>query len=169
VVLARYNDTGLAVTTRTDAAGNVSTTRSLLLHDVDPSQIAGLYQLTGSQPPSDPGHDLRLDFTEPQLRRLQQYALDSLADRIEQSQGKRPTNAQIQQSLRDNHGVIKFDGVEYGFTGLDEMLAEAQTPNDMLIALYHGGAAASSTLENLERLIFDHTHHLPATIVNPSC
>ena len=94
---------------------------------------------TGQTPPSDIGGDLRLDFTEPQLEQLRQLALSSLADKVEMN-GKRPTNQEIEQSLRDNHGIVKFDGVEYAFGGVESVLGAADNPDDALIALYHGGA-----------------------------
>jgi len=61
----------------------------------------------------------------------------------------RPSNEEIAQSLRENHGIIVYKGVRYGFTGIDVFLGMAETPEDALIALYHGGATASAVAENL--------------------
>jgi hypothetical protein len=138
VVSARYDDTGVAKTTTTDGHGHVTgTTRSLLLHDVDPSLIAGLYNVVGQTPPADPGHDLRLDFTEAQLRQLQQYA----------------------RNVADGpHGHLV------------DMLLEAKTPDDMLVALYHGGIDADHVLAELDGLMSpQHAKALPGTPVRPSC
>ena len=94
---ARYGDVGIAVTTKKDADGNVvgTPTRSLLLEGVDDSYVKGIYELTGKTPPSDPGRDLRLDFTEAQLEQLRQPALSRWPDQIELNRDGRPTNEEI--------------------------------------------------------------------------
>jgi hypothetical protein len=169
VATARYGDVGIAVTSSKDADGDPvgSATRSLLLHDVDSSMVEGLYQLTGQKPPSSIGGDLRLDFTEPQLERLRQIALTKLADKVAMN-GKRPSNAEIEQSLRDNHGIVKFDGVEYSFGGVESLLGEADNPDDALIALYHGGLSSGAVLDSLTHLMIEKAGELP--IINPpSC
>jgi hypothetical protein len=169
VATARYGDVGIAVTSKKDAGGNPvgTATRSLLLHDVDSSMVEGLYGLTGQKPPSDIGDDLRLDFTEPQLEQLRQVALTTLADKVAMN-GTRPTNEEIEQSLRENHGIVKFDGAEYAFGGVESLLGEADNPDDALIALYHGGLSSGAVMDSLIRLLAQHPGELP--IINtPSC
>ena len=58
--------------------------------------------------PTDAGGNLRLDFTEAQLEQLRQTALSRIADQIELNRDGRPTNDEIAQSLRDNHGVVEY-------------------------------------------------------------
>jgi hypothetical protein len=167
---ARYGDVGVAVTTRKDADGHVvgTPTRSLLLEGVDESLVKGLYQVTGKTPPSNPGGNIRLDFTEGQLEQLRQAALSRLADKIEMNRDGRPTNEEIARSLQENHGVVEYKGVSYGFTGLDIFLGMAQTPEDALIALYHGGMSSGAVAENLELLMLD--GKLKLDVINhPSC
>jgi Flp pilus assembly pilin Flp len=167
---ARYGNVGVAVTTKKDAGGDVvgTPTRSLLLEDVDPSLVGALYTATGKTPPQDPGRNVRLDFTEGQLEQLRQAALSRLADKIELNRDGRPSNAEIARSLQENHGVIEYKGVQYGFTGLDVFLGMAETPEDALIALYHGGMSSGAVAENLAGLMLDGDLHLD-TINQPQC
>ena len=68
-----------------DANGNpVGTPRySLMLHDVDRRTWPLLYDRMGQKPPSgDPPEDLRIDFTEAELRELQDLALNRIGERI---------------------------------------------------------------------------------------
>ena len=166
---ARYGDVGVAVARKEDASGDQvgEPTRSLLLHDVDSSLIDGLYQVTGQPAPSDLGSDIRLDLTEAQLGRLREAALQNLADKVAMN-GKRPTTQEIADSLADKDGVVEFDGVEYAFGGLDTFLGEAQTPDEMLLALYHGGMSSGAVAENLMMLMLNHELKLPV-INSPSC
>ena len=168
---ARYGDVGVAVTSKKDADGHIvgTPTRSLLLEGVDDSYVKGIYELTGKTPPKDAGANLRLDFTEAQLEQLRQTALSRIADQIELNRDGRPTNDEIEQSLQSNHGVVEYKGVSYAFTGLDTFLGEARTPDEALIALYHGGMSSGAVAENLELLLLDDKDH-PMDIVNePSC
>ena len=170
VAFARYNDVGIAVTTKKDADGNVvgTPTRSLLLQNVDPSLTGGIIQATGGTPPDDPGHDIRLDFTDDQLETLRQVALTRLADQVAMNRGRRPSNDEIAQSLRDNHGIVKIDGVSYDFGGVESLLGAASTPEEALMALYHGGASSGAVAEALELMLLDSGKKLD--IVNvPKC
>jgi hypothetical protein len=171
VAVARYNDTSLAITTGKDRYGRpVTPTYSLLLRNLHPSYIPGLYQRTGQRPPENPSRNVRLDFTETQLKQLQQIALSKLADEVERNGRGRPSNAEIARSLRENHGVVKYKGVEYAFGGLESDLGAATNPNDMLIALYRPGAITpNNVVEQLAGLLSGKQRNLPATIVNPSC
>jgi hypothetical protein len=170
VATARYGDVGLAVTSKQDANGDPigTATRSLLLHDVDSETVKGLYAQTGQTAPSDIADDLRLDFTEPQLEQMRQLALSKLADKVEMN-GERPTNEEIEQSLRDNHGVVKFDGVEYAFGGVESLLGAADNPDDALMALYHGGMSSGAVLDSIQQLLLGTDAGDLPIINNPSC
>ena len=75
---ARYNDTSLTYSFEEDANGNPTGTPrySLMLHDVHDSYIPMLYDRMGQkQPAGDPPKDIRIDFTEAELRELQELAL----------------------------------------------------------------------------------------------
>jgi hypothetical protein len=168
---ARYGDVGVAVTTKKDADGDVigTPTRSLLLEGVDASLVDGLYQVTtGRHAPDGVGGNVRMDFTEAQLEQLRQAALSRLADKIEMNRDGRPTNDEIARSLRENHGVVSYKGVSYGFTGLDVFLGMAETPEDAVIALYHGGMSSGAVAENLELLMLDGNLQLPV-LNQPHC
>ena len=111
-----------------------------MLHDVHPSYIEGLYQRTGQKMPAGPTQkDVRFDFTPAQLEELQQLALEQLADRVALNREGRPSTEEIARSLRENHGVVKYKGVEYAFGGLESALGGATTPEEMLLALYRTG------------------------------
>ena len=59
-------------------------------------------------------------------------------------------------------------GVSYGFTGLDVFLGMAETPEDALIALYHGGMSSGAVAENLLTLMLD--GKLKLDVINePTC
>ena len=81
---------------------------------------------------------------------------------------RRPTR-RSRESLRENHGVVKFDGVEYAFGGVESLLGAADNPDEMLIALYHGGIELGrGARERSSGCCSDNTDDLP--IINaPSC
>ena len=170
VTSVRFNDIGIAVSSSEDADGNPvgEPTRSLLLHDVHPDMAGYLYDALGQDAPDDPGSDLRLDFTESQLETLRDAALDSLADRVAQN-GERPTREEIAESLADGDGVVEFDGAEYAFGGLESLLGAAQTPDELLLALYRGGIDAPAVLESLINLARDQIDEDLPLIQTPSC
>ena len=170
VTTARDNDVGLVDSRRVDANGNLvgAPTRSLQLHDVHPSLISDLYQVTGQTPPADVGSDLRLTFSEPQLELIRQAALERLADKVAVN-GERPTPEQIAASLADRDGVVEFNDVHYDFGGLETLLGAAQTPDDILLALYYGGLEADNILYSLTDLLRDRVTNLGPIIETPSC
>ena len=83
--------------------------------------------------------------------------------------GKRPTNEEIEQSLRDNHGIVKFDGVEYAFGGVESLLGAADNPDDALIALYHGGMSSGAVLEAIQQLLLGNAGRARRSSTSPSC
>ena len=142
-----------------------------MLHDVHPSYIPSLYERTGATPPSgDPPTDIRIDFTEAELRELQDLALSRIADQIEMNRDGRPTNDEIRESIQDNHGVVEYNGVQYGFGGLESALALAKTPDEMLIALYRDRfLSQNNVIEELALLTAGQQRDWPGTINQPSC
>ena len=170
VTTARDKDVGLVDSRRVDANGNLvgAPTRSLQLHDVHPSLVSDLYQVTGQTPPAAVGSDLRLTFSEPQLELIRQAALERLADKVAVN-GERPTPEQIAASLADRDGVVEFNDVQYDFGGLETLLGAAQTPDDILLALYYGGLEADNVLYSLTDLLRDRVTNLGPIIETPSC
>ena len=79
------------------------------------------------------------------------------------------TAKEIKQSLQSNHGVVEYKGVSYAFTGLDTFLGEARTPDEALIALYHGGMSSGAVAENLELLLLDDKDHPMDIVDEPRC
>jgi len=165
---ARIGHTEIAITSTRDAAGRPvgRPTRSLLLHDVDPSLIETLYARTGQRPPGDVGRDLRVDFSPAQLDQLRQIALQKLAGRIP----GHPSTGEVQRSLREHHGLeVDYRGVHYDFGGIEMQLGAARTGNEMLEALYHGGLSSGAVLQSLLDLPVGVQRSLPVSIGRPQC
>ena len=124
----RYNNSSFTLSNDEDANGNpVGTPRySLMLHDVDPSYWPLLYDRMGQKPPSgDPPEDLRIDFTEAELRQLQDLALNRIAERIGMGRDGRLSIEEIREGM--DNGTIEWDGATYAFTGLESGLAWPRT------------------------------------------
>jgi len=168
---ARYGDVGIAVTTSKDAGGRVvgTPTRSLLLEDVDGSFVKAIYELTGKTPPSDAGGNLRLDFSEADLERLRQIALTRLGEKIAMNGDGRPTNEEIAESLRENHGIVEYKGGQFAFGGVESLLGEADTPDEALIALYHGGLSSGAVAQEIEMMLLDDRDHPMDIVSEPQC
>ena len=83
--------------------------------------------------------------------------------------GERPTREEIAESLADGDGVVEFDGAEYAFGGLESLLGAAQTPDELLLALYRGGIDAPAVLESLINLARDQIDEDLPLIQTPSC
>ena len=89
----RYNDTSFTLSNDEDANGNpVGTPRySLMLHDVDQSYMAAALRPHGSEAAGRrPAEDIRIDFTEAELRQLQDFALNRIAERIAMDRRRPP-------------------------------------------------------------------------------
>jgi hypothetical protein len=166
---ARIGNTEIAVSYKKDAAGHIvgEPTRSLILHDVDPSLIQTQYVRMDERPPASPGRDMRMDFSESDLRGLQQIALKSLARRI----GGNPPLSALQRSLQQHHGLeVDYKGVRYDFGGVEMQLGAARNADEMLQALYHGGLSSAAVLQSLIDLPATvQRSGVPGTIVKPSC
>jgi hypothetical protein len=171
VASARVNDVGLAVHRREDAAGNLldDPSYSLLLEGVDGSIAETLQQLDGDEADAPPGGNLRIDFSASDLEDMREIALEEIADQIEMN-GERPSTEEIAESLADGDGVVEIDGVQYAFGPPYTSLAAAQTPEDILIALYHLGLSdGSSAADELVRMLLARDAQLPGDLHSPDC
>jgi hypothetical protein len=96
-------------------------------------------------------------------------ALEHLADEVALN-GKRPSTEEIAESLADGDGVVEFDGVQYAFGPPYTGLGAAQTPEDILIALYHLGLSDGSAAANeLINVLLDRDAQLPGDVHAPDC
>jgi hypothetical protein len=167
----RYNNSSFTLSNEEDANGNpVGTPRySLMLHDIDSSYWPTLYDRMGQKPPpGDPPKDLRIDFTEAELRQLQDLALNRIAERISWGRDDRPTIEEVREGMRN--GTVEWDGATYAFGGLESGLAEAKDPAEMLIALYRAGfMSPNRVIEELASLAAGQVRKWPGTINLPSC
>jgi hypothetical protein len=171
VVSSRVNDVGLAVRRKEDANGNEigDPEYSLLLEGVDDSISGTLQHLDGDEANAPPGGNLRIDFSESDLDQFRNIALDHLADQVEQN-GRRPSREEIAESLADGDGVVEIDGVQYAFGAPYTNLAAAQTPEDVLIALYHLGMSdGSAAADALVQMLVLAGEELPGDLHAPDC
>jgi len=169
---ARYNDTSLTYSFEEDANGNPTGTPrySLMLHDVHDSYIPMLYDRMGQKPPAgDPPKDLRIDFTEAELRELQELALTRIGERMSMDGDERPTNDEIRRAMQGD-GTFEIDGATYALTGLQSGLASAKDPFEMLAALYRAGFnSPNMVIEDLAHLVAGSQYEFPGTINQPTC
>jgi hypothetical protein len=168
---ARYNDVGLAIHRRRDAAGAEigDPSYSLLLEGVDERIAETLQLLDGDQADAPPGGHLRIDFSAGDLEDIRELALEELADQIAMN-GERPSTEEIAESLADGDGVVEIDGVRYAFGPPYTSLAAAQTPEDILVALYHLGLSDGSAAANeLVNMLVARGERLPGDVHAPDC
>ena len=172
VITSRYNDVGLAVRRKHDASGNEvgEPGYSLLLEGVDHNMYETLQQLDGDKADAPSDGNLRIDFSASDLQEFRQMALERLADKVAMN-GKRPTTEEIAESLADGDGVVEYDGVEYAFGAPYTDLAQAKTPEDVLIALYHLGVGgnADQAAEELAKILLASGKQLPGDAKSPDC
>jgi hypothetical protein len=171
VTSARVNDVGLAIRRREDAAGNQldDPSYSLLLEGVDDSIAETLQQLDGDEADAPRDGHLRIDFSASDLEDIQDIALEELADQIEMN-GERPSTEEIAESLADGDGVVEIDGVQYAFGPPYTSIAAAQTPEDILVALYHLGLSDGSSAANqLVNMLLARDAQLPGDLHAPDC
>ena len=131
--------------------------------------VKGIYELTGKTPPSDVGGNLRLDFSEADLERLRQIALTRLGEKIAMNGDGRPTNEEIAESLRENHGIVEYEGGQFAFGGVESLLGEADTADEALIALYHGGLSSGAVAQEIEMMLLDDRDHPMDIVSEPQC
>jgi hypothetical protein len=171
VTSARVNDVGLAIHRREDAAGNQldDPSYSLLLEGVDDSIAETLQQLDGDEADAPRDGHLRIDFSASDLEDFRDIALEELADQIEMN-GERPSTEEIAESLADGDGVVEIDGVQYAFGPPYTSIAAAQTPEDILVALYHLGLSDGSSAANeLVNMLLARGAELPGDLHAPDC
>ena len=130
---ARFNNVGAMITDGTDG----TTTYSLLIEGADGSLIEAYEHLTGQQLSTFGGNNVRLDFTESDLRELQAQALDQLAQEAEDN-GLDLSRDEIERLLREDRDSLENAGLNDSFDRAFE-IAAAQTPEEILIELYYFG------------------------------
>ena len=165
---ARYNDVGIAIAETKDADDAVvgEPRYSLLLQGVHGSFADGLQQLDGSSG-EVPDGNLRLDLTADDLAAYRQLALRDVAEQLRVDTDA-ATLDEIGRQLAAGDGRIELDGVQYGVPGQLAGLAGADTPEEMLIGLYHVGAA-NAIAEWLESRLLAAGAGVPGEIVTPDC
>jgi hypothetical protein len=137
----RYRDLGLQFGVDEDAQGNEGERRyALNLEGVDPDVYANFQALNFGDTRASAGGHMRMEFSGDDLRGIRRQALEQVAFEMERRGARpRPTPEQVAENLERNHGVIKYGGATYAPEGVEGALAGAETPEDVLSALYRLG------------------------------
>jgi hypothetical protein len=130
---ARFNNVGAMITDGTDG----STTFSLLIEGASRSNIENFEHLTGQQLSTFGGNNVRLDFTESDLRALRFQALDQLVQQARDN-GEDLSRDEIERLLREDPRRLENAGLNDALDSSFE-IAAAQSPEEILIALYYMG------------------------------
>ena len=82
-----------------------------------------------------------------------------------------PASRTSPTSLEDGDGVVEYDGVEYAFDPWITGIASAQTPEEILVALYTSASASSPNglLQQLGDLLLHQDAELPGELAAPDC
>ena len=113
---------------------------------------------------------MRIDLSDNQLSQLRTLALQKIADKIAHERQEAERSRTCRSRCRANHGLeVDYDGVQYDFGGVEMILGAAKTPNDELIALYHGGISSAAVLQSLLDLPVGVSRNVPVSINQPHC
>ena len=169
VVTSRYNSVGLAIERHRDADGDPigEDEYALSLIGADRSLLETL-QYEGDEDGDLPDDGtVRIAFDESELEDLRQLAREDLAEQVAVNGGD-PSADDIAAALEDGDGVIEYDGVEYAFEAWLMGLAAAETPDDILVALY-SAPSTGYLLGQLADLLRNQDADLPGDLVAPDC
>jgi hypothetical protein len=137
---ARFNSVGATITEGTDG----SMTFSLLIENANRSTIENFEHLTGQQLSTFGGDNVRLDFTESDLRALRSQALDQLVQQARDN-GEDLSRGEIERLLREDPRRLENAGFNDSFDRAFE-IAAARSPEEILIELYYiGGGDGNGT------------------------
>ena len=169
---SRYNSVGLVIQASRDADGNPTGDPSYALTylGADAAMLENLQAADGGDGSIPSDGNGRIDFTAEDLQDVRDLALDDLRDQVAQNGGD-PSREDIAESLEDGHGVVEYDGVEYAFDPWVTGIASAETPEDILIALYTVGGAQTPNdlLQRLADLLYHQDAELPGELAAPDC
>jgi hypothetical protein len=143
---ARYNDVGVAITENQDG-----TTYSMFIEGVDKSLIDAYEQFSGKDLAVYGDGNVRLDFTEGDLKAIREQALDQLVQRAKDTR-QDISREELERMLREDPRRLENAGMNDSFTNAFE-IARAETPEDILRQLYLFGGAGSNGNTAIDNLI----------------
>jgi hypothetical protein len=185
VVSGRFNDVGLVVRRSESPDGTTKKTFSLLIERADRGSIDNFEHFSGTSLAASPDGNVRLDFSEADLRELQEQAFDQVLQRAKDTRNDL-TREELARLLRDDQRRLEFAGLNDPFNFAFE-IAAAKTPEEVLHLLYlSGGPGGDGTraVDNLLSFIMETTRarnglreipkdhpesRLPGEAVSPSC
>lgn len=147
---ARFNDVGLAVREKTNPDGTTETGYSLLIEGANRSLIESYEAFTGQSLHADPDGNVRLDFSESDLRRIQEQALDQVVKSAEHNRIE-ISREEIQRLMREDRLRADQLGLNSSFDRAFE-IASADSPDEVLHQLYllgGPGGNGSTAVDNL--------------------
>lgn len=148
---ARFNEVGLVIRETKFPDGRTEKSFSLLVEGADRSLIEAYEHITGQSLAADKDGNVRIDFTEDDLRAIREQALDQLAktaelNRIELSR------EEIERLLREDPRRLENAGLNSGFDRAFE-IASAKSPEEVLLELYLFGGPGSNGSRAVQSLI----------------
>jgi hypothetical protein len=143
---ARYNDVGVAIT-----ENQHGTTYSMFIEGVDKSLIDAYEQFSGKDLAVYGDGNVRLDFTEGDLKAIREQALDQLVQRAKDTR-QDISREELERMLREDPRRLENAGMNDSFTNAFE-IARAETPEDILRQLYLFGGAGSNGNTAIDNLI----------------
>jgi hypothetical protein len=182
---ARFNDVGLAVREVKNPDGTTETSYSLLIEGSDRSLIENYEHFTGQSLHADQDGNVRIDFSEADLRRIQEQALDQVVKRAELNRIE-ISREEIQRLMREDRFRAEQLGLDSGFDRSFD-IAAADSPEEVLHQLYllgGPGGNGSTAMDNLLSFVMGtaSAHHgfrsipkdhpdslLPGTPSSPKC
>jgi hypothetical protein len=172
VVTSRYNSVGLIVRATTDADGDPvgDAEYALTLRGADASQLEELQGLDGGRGELPDDGVVRIDFGEDDLGDLRDLALQDIADQV--SYGDDRISAEdVAAQLADGRGIVEVDGAEIAVDPWLAGIAAAETPAEILAALYTVGSASTPgpLLQRLNDLLRNQESELPGELATPDC
>jgi hypothetical protein len=183
-VSGRFNDVGLTIRRSESPGGSVEKDFSLLLEGVDRTTIENFEFFSGRPLHASPDGNVRLDFSEADLRQLQEQAFDQVFQRVKDHR-ENLSREDLERMLREDPNRLSNAGLNDPFTFAFE-IATAKSPEEVLHLLYLMGTGGDSTraLDSLLGFIMETTRarnglreipkdhpesNLPGEAVAPKC
>jgi len=185
VVTGRFNSVGVAVRISESPGGSVAKSFSLLIEGADREMIETFEDFSGRSLNASEDGNVRLDFTEDDLRTIQEQALDQLVQ-LANEDGDDISRDELERLLREDPRRLEQSGLNDTADQAFE-IAAANSPEEVLYHLYlmsgfdRSGTVAVENLlgfmmqtararHGLREFPKDHPDSLlPGTAVAPSC
>ena len=146
-IVGGRNDVGLAIKETRSPDGKTKKSFSLLIEGADPRRIGDFEHFSGRSLHASPDGNVRLDFTEDDLRQIQDQAMDQLFQ-MSVDKGFGLSREEFERMLREDPRRLEMAGLS------DPQLvrmATAKNPEEVLLQLYSMGQGGNPDvlLDNL--------------------